>query len=76
MYKSDELIAIKNLANASIEDCKTMKTLVDTNAELVKIVAESTEKLTSALEGKVTGERKRIPKIHYCWIHGEKCNHP
>ena len=39
-YELDALIDIKNRTNASIEDCKTMKTLANMNAELVKKVVE------------------------------------
>ena len=74
-YKTDALISIKNLANAPIEDCKTMKTLADTNAELVKKVAQLTENLAASLKRKCTGEKNRHPKIHYYWTNGAKCNH-
>ena len=39
-----------------------MKTLADTNAELVKKLAYLTEKFAVALKGKGRGERKRLPK--------------
>ena len=53
-YESDALIAIKNIANASIDDCKTIKNLADMKSELVKKVVELTENRAVVLEGKVT----------------------
>ena len=44
---------------------KKMKTLVGTNAELVKKVVELTKKIAESIEGKCTGELKTLLIIHY-----------
>ena len=75
-YESEALISIKSIANVSIEDCKTMKTIAYTKTEFFKKVAELTENLAADLKVKGIREQKRLPKIHYCWTHGAKCNHP
>ena len=51
-YESEALMSIKSIANVSIEDCKTMKTIAYTKTEFFKKVAELTENLAADLKVK------------------------